>query len=96
MNFCCDYFKFSYFRKNQYTFNYRIVKFTSDFLVNDNINNIEKIKNIRFFITLGYEEFKLLEGHLLIKYCPHCGTSLFDFYNEKYANEIEGETFFIK
>jgi len=105
MKFCCKKFETHWKLDKRGAPNIRVVKFTSDWLVNkNNINfkgvNIKigrKFRNspYNFYITWGYEDdfsFDLLT--LSIEYCPFCGTDLYKFYrSDEYANEIEGSTF---
>ncbi|MBU1579269.1 MAG: hypothetical protein KJ754_07555 [Bacteroidetes bacterium] len=72
------------------------MKFTSGVLISQSINNNfgKKRNDLRYFVTIGYDEFKLDLPLMNINYCPYCGTNLYNFYNNaEYANEIEGETF---
>lgn len=103
MKFCCESFEGSYFIGNQFGINIRIVKFNSEFLLKKNyiftINKqLQKTKNkrsdVRFFMTMGYEKFRLDLPMANIGFCPFCGTNLYDYYVEdEYFNEIEGKTF---
>ena len=106
MKFCCSDFEGSNLVGNQYGINIRIVKFNSKQLTDLNkfyfLRNIQlsktnnKRNELRFFMTMGYEKFSLLNAMANIAFCPFCGTNLFDFYDkDEYANEIEGETFTI-
>jgi transcription initiation factor IIE alpha subunit len=89
---------------NNLGINIRIIKFSSDFLINQGgviitkegkeqlINT--KRNDIRFYMTMGYEKFSFDLAVANINFCPYCGTNLHKFYNkDEYANEIEGETF---
>ena len=96
MNFCCSNFEGRYLIKNGFAPNIRIVKFTSEFLVSQNVNKELKSRrnDLRYFVTLGYDIFKLDLPLMNINYCPYCGINLYKFYyKDEYANEIEGETF---
>ena len=94
LEFCCEKFKCHWQFNSQSYPNIRVVKYTSDFLINS--PHMEgKFKNpLRFYITFGYEIFKIDMVAVFIEYCPFCGKDLYKFYkSDKYANEIEGETF---
>lgn len=96
MTFCCSNFEGNYLIKNGFAPNIRIVKFKSEFLISPLINaEIRGKRNdLRYFITLGYNSFKLDLPLMNIRFCPYCGTNLYKFYDKyEYANEIEGETF---
>jgi hypothetical protein len=96
MKFCCSNFEGNYLIKNGFAPNIRIVKFTSEFLISQNANKEFKSKrnDLRYFVTMGYDTFKLDLPLMNINYCPYCGTNLYEFYNkDEHANEIEGETF---
>lgn len=104
MKFCCESFEGSYFIGNQCGINIRIVKFNSEFLIskgnlyfkrNRQINKTSNKRNdVRFFMTMGYEKFRLDLPMANIGFCPFCGTNLYDYYVEdEYFNEIEGKTF---
>ncbi len=105
MKFCCGDFEGHYCVSNQMGPNFRIVKFTSPFLINKgdmffftNNQQVRKTKHkrndLRFFITMGYDKFNLGIATCNITFCPYCGTNLYDFYiSDECANEIEGETF---
>lgn len=96
MKFCCSNFEGSYQIKNGFAPNIRIVKFTSDFLISQNANQEFKSKrnDLRYFITMGYDTFKLDLPLMKINYCPYCGANLYKIYSkDECANEIEGETF---
>lgn len=98
MEFCCPNFEGNYLIKNGFAPNIRIVKFTSEFLISQSTNKVFKSKrnDLRYFVTLGYDEFKLDLPLMNINYCPYCGTNLYKFYNkDEYANEIEGKTFIL-
>lgn len=50
--------------------------------------------NLMFYVTVDADEFRLIAPNMLLRYCPFCGVKLTDYYrSDKYANEIEGETF---
>jgi hypothetical protein len=96
MKYCCPNFGGHYLMANGFAPNIRIVKFKSEFLISNDGNN--KIKNkkydLKYFITLGYDKFRLDLPMMNINFCPYCGTNLYSFYDkDEYANEIEGETF---
>ena len=96
MKFCCSNFEGNYLIENGFAPNIRIVKFTSKFLVSQHVNKDLKSRrnDLRYFITLGYDLFKLDLPLMKINYCPYCGVNLYKVYNkDEYANEIEGETF---
>lgn len=96
LKFCCEIFETYYYSNNLTRPNIRIVKYKSDFLFRNIIEEKFKLP-YRFYITYGYEIFKIdmLAIHML--YCPFCGCDLYKFYNnDTYANEIEGKTFFIE
>jgi len=104
MKFCCSTFEGSYYVKNNFGINIRVVKFHSDFLIKQGgayvtKANKEKLINtkrndIRFFMTMGYQKFSLDLAMANINYCPYCGTNLHEFYDkDEYANEVEGKTF---
>ncbi len=104
MKFCCSNFEGSYYVGNNFGINIRIVRFSSDFLINqgglyvlkgDKEYRINTKRNdIRFFMTMGYQKFSLDLAMANISFCPFCGTNLHKFYDkDEYANEIEGETF---
>jgi hypothetical protein len=106
MKFCCSDFEGHYYVENHVGPNFRIVKFTSPVLTGRGDKSFfahnpalfktkHKRNDIRFFITMGYERFSLLEtGACNIAFCPYCGTNLYDFYvDDECANEVEGKTF---
>lgn len=106
MKFCCESFELHYSFRNTLAHSIRIVKFVSEFLINQGgvyvkkdgrEKKINKRRNdIRFHLmTAPYVKFDMLKNpSIMINYCPFCGTNLYEFYNEDgYANEIEGETF---
>lgn len=50
--------------------------------------------NLGFYSTFGYSKFDISLPKLNLKFCPFCGVALTRFHNsDKYANEIEGESF---
>ncbi|MDX8339761.1 hypothetical protein SLH46_11240 [Draconibacterium sp. IB214405] len=96
MKFCCSDFEGFYSVKNELAPNIRIVKFNSEYLVSKkSITRVKsKRKDIKFFITPGYNTFKLLAPLMNIDFCPFCGKNLHKFYEkEEYFNEVEGVTF---
>lgn len=105
MKFCCEDFESHYRLDNQTWPNFRIVKIKSKLLTEGDCwvyfthnkqasKTRHKRKDLRFYITFGYEKFDFLMVKLNMTFCPYCGTNLYDFYvSDEYANEIEGETF---
>lgn len=96
MKFCCSNFEGNYLVNNGFAPNIRMVKFKSEFLISQNIESQTKNKrnDLKYFITLGYDVFKLDMPLMNISFCPYCGTNLHLFYNkDEYLNEIEGKTF---
>ena len=104
MKFCCSIFETYYKIDNYLGFNIRIVKCTNPLVIeglhllfyeNKALKKTKhKRKDIRFFMTMGYEKFSFRLPMVNIAFCPFCGKNLFDFYiDEEYINEIEGETF---
>ena len=95
MKFCCEKFKTHWELNNQSYPNIRIVKISSNSLPSKlPVKNKYKTSDLRFYITWGYKDFSMDLITLFIEHCPFCGADLFKFYrSDKYANEIEGETF---
>jgi hypothetical protein len=107
--YCCDRFETMFEHKNRIYPNIRVVKFTSDFLLKNGHGIYITQKGIdtkfvkgsksfyRYFIgyTVGSFEFGSPQFNM-INYCPYCGQNLYELYNQdKYVNEIEGETFIL-
>jgi hypothetical protein len=95
MKFCCYGFESHYKVRNGLSPNIRIVKITSDFLVNqDNPSKRKKFELKYFIVTMCYDVFSYNLPLMNINFCPYCGKNLHYFYDkEEYANEVEGETF---
>jgi hypothetical protein len=97
LKYCCVKFESYHKLHNQTRPNIRIVKYTSDFLINS-VEVGNKLRSpYRFYITFGYEKFEIDMLSIFIEYCPFCGVDLFKFYTkEEFANEIEEKTFFLR
>jgi hypothetical protein len=106
MKFCCESFEMHYLFRNTLAHSIRIVKFKSEFLINQGgayvrrdrkeIKINRKRNDIRFHLmTAPYIKFDISKNpSIMINFCPFCGTNLHKFYDkDEYANEIEGETF---
>lgn len=98
MKFCCVKFEEGFKRNNLSSPNIRIVNFLpkryGEIKFGTFVYLPNNIKNLTFFITIGYECFHLALPAFNINFCPFCGIKLIEFYkSETDANEIEGETF---
>lgn len=104
MKFCCSIFESYYYIDNYLGFNIRLVKSTNPsslemghllfYKTKGLIKTKHKRRDLRFYITMGYENFNYSMPILNIGFCPFCGKNLFDFYkDDEYINEIEGDTF---
>ena len=97
LKYCCQGFEvylYHYDSKYGRRPNIRIVKYTSEFLLKSSLATGKFKSPYRFYITFSFDRFKIDAPHIPIEYCPFCGKDLFKFYkDDRYANEIEGETF---
>ena len=65
--------------------NIRLIRLTDEFIKRGNL----KIDR-NFLLTEGYSDHAFMEcKHMVIQYCPFCGTKLHSFYkSEEYVQEI--------
>ena len=77
--FCCLKFSFFYSGDKRMGLNITILKYSEQFRERGQLED-----NMIFFITDGYEKIDDCK-HMVINYCPFCGTKLNTFYlDEKY------------
>jgi hypothetical protein len=84
--FCCEKFGFHYEGDSQKGLNTRVVGLRPEF-----INRLISNSNIRFLITEGYERgIDNCIKKIVVNYCPFCGCTLSDIYDEEYIQEWVG------
>jgi hypothetical protein len=99
LKYCCEKFEGCYYSyKYPRRPNIRIVKYTSEFLLNSSLATGKFKSPYSFYITFSFDKFEMDMPYLNISYCPFCGKDLYKFYkSDEYANEVEGVTFpFVK
>lgn len=80
--YCCARFGIRHEVSREEGFNLRVVKSDPDM-------RLDVFNIYRFYLTPGYKTGqKKRVKHIIIRYCPFCGTDLYDFYrSDAYVNE---------
>ena len=81
--YCCDFFKRDCSVHHKAQPNIRIIKIDKK-----QIPQIDDNYPYRFYLTVGYEKGEKNVPLRSFKYCPYCGTNLYNFYkSDDYINE---------
>ncbi|RAI98439.1 hypothetical protein LX64_04801 [Chitinophaga skermanii] len=82
--FCCTRLGIRHEVSREIGMNFRVVKYDAEV-------RFDKTNLFRFFVTPGYMTEERNVKHLNIKFCPFCGTNLYEFYKaDEFINEDPG------